>query len=201
MPINANSCRGVPDAVGDIGCGFPQVRPKGRSYPQVGLRWWRKRPEAARVEPHTGLRNGVTHVRAFDEVQARLDGANDLDSTMAVGWEAFELIYFVTHRFGGLRSNGFATWMWAMEPASDGGDALDTRPPRRKTGLSVGSADLAELSEDDAFRTLAALAVRLQDKLKDAALDPRPERAWDAQACARAAKAAAELYDLFVLDE
>lgn len=138
---------------------------------------------------------------AFETAQAALADARDLDSVMAAGWDAFELTYFVAHRYGGLKSDGFATWMYAMEPASDGADALDPGPVRRQARLSIDSADLADLSEDDAFRTLAALAALLQDRLSKAALTPPSHRLQDAKSCSQAAEAAAQLYDLFVLDE
>lgn len=119
---------------------------------------------------------------------------------MAAGWEAFELILFVAHKYGGQKSDAFATWMWAMGPASDGSTALEPGPTRRGTGLAIDSSDLAGIEESDAFRVLASIATELHAKLSAAALDPRPERAHDAKACSRAAEAASELRGLFTLD-
>lgn len=138
---------------------------------------------------------------AFETAQAALANAHDLDSVMTTSWDAFELIYFAAHTYGGLKSNAFATWMYAMEPASDGTDALDPGPTRRKAALSLRAADLADISEDDAFRILAALARQLQSKLSQVALDPPPDRVQDAKYCDQAAEAASQLYDLFALDE
>lgn len=147
------------------------------------------------------LRNGVVLVEPFGMVRARLADADGLDSVMAAGWEAFEVILFAAHEYGGLKSGGFATWMWAVGPASDGSAALEPGPPRREAGLGIDSGDLAGVGEDDAFRALAVLAEQLHGKLRAAALDASPERVHDAEACGRAAEAASELHGLFALDE
>lgn len=140
-------------------------------------------------------------MKAFEAVQARVAEADDLDSVMAVGWEAFEFILFVARRYEALKSDAFPTWMWAMGLASDGSNALEPGASRRGSGPAIDSGDLGETGEDDAFRALAALAGELRDRLRDAALDPGPERVHDARACARAAEAASELYELFAPDE
>lgn len=48
------------------------------------------------------LRNGVVLVvEPFETVRARLAGANGLDSVMAAGWEAFEVILLAAQEYGG----------------------------------------------------------------------------------------------------
>lgn len=138
---------------------------------------------------------------AFDAVREKLVGAHDLDSAMAAGWETFEFILLVAYKYGGRRSGMFATWMWAMGPASDGSSLLEPGPSRGGTGLAADYRDLDEISEDDAARALASLAGELHGRLRAAALDTRPDRVHDVKACGQAAEAASELHRLFALDE
>lgn len=155
----------------------------------------------ARVETHEAERNGVVQVKAFTVMRDKLAAVGDLDSVMAAGWEVFEFIDLVAYRYGGLKSNGFATWMTAIGPASDGTGLLEPGPDQYGVRLEITPDDLNWGTEDEAFTSLAALAAELKETLLKAARDPRPDRVHDAKACAKAAEAAAELHELFVLDE
>lgn len=139
-------------------------------------------------------------MKAFEVMQGKLAQAQDLDAVMLVGWEAFEFISLVAYKYGGLKSDRFATWMWAMGPATDGTGLLEPGPSRSGARLGIDPEDLDWRTENEAFANLASLAAELEVKLRDAALDPRPERVYDVKACARAAEAAAELHGLLALD-
>lgn len=141
-------------------------------------------------------------VETLEAVQMKLGDADDLDSVMVAGWEAFEYVQDVAYAYAGLKTTGFATWMWAMGPANDGGTAIEPFRVPRRTWPKPDPGKLATPErEDDAFRDLAKLAEQLHGKLSMAARDPRPERVYDAEACGRAAAAALELHELLTLDE
>lgn len=148
------------------------------------------------------MRNGVMQVEAL-KVQAKLDAADDLDSVMAAGWEAFEFVLAVADAYADLKTNAFAAWMGVTGPASKGSTAIEPRsrgPRQAWPEIGLGEPVRPD-KEDHAFRNLARLAEQLHGKLSAAAGDPRPERVYDAEACGRAAAAALELHGLLTLDE
>jgi hypothetical protein len=138
-------------------------------------------------------------VKAFDGVTAKVAAAEDLSATLAVGWEAFQLIAAVADYCAGKASTGFATWMLALAPACEGRDHLSSAPSiPEEPAPRVAQPDLGLVTEDDAASGLARLAQELIRRLQAAASSATVPA--DSLACKRAAESATEIYRLFASD-
>jgi hypothetical protein len=138
-------------------------------------------------------------MRAIDGTRTRLDAATSLASTLAAGWDAFELIGAVSADYADRVSGAFATWMSAIPPSCEGRDALGFAPSMPEDiAPAAERPDVRTVDEDQAADLLAELAAVLCQQLQAAAAQAViPE---DAKACQRGADAAAEIRELLAQD-
>ena len=137
-------------------------------------------------------------MQRFTEIEQKLAQAKPLDELTA-SCEAFQFIVTVADHYADHTSGWFAKWMSVIPPACEGRDYLGLAPSmRREVVADVDPLDLEAISEDEAARSLASIVAALLKHLPAAAAmatDPA-----DAQACAKAAEAAAEVRDLLAMD-
>jgi hypothetical protein len=138
-------------------------------------------------------------MRMFSEAEEKLARAEGLGEELAAGWEAFQFIVLVADHYSQQASGWFATWMSVLPPACEGRDCIGLAPsPRPEPAGPVEIPALTAVADDDAAAGLAGIAAVLRKRLQETASAARG--AGDARACAHAADAAAEIYDLLALD-
>jgi len=127
-----------------------------------------------------------------ENISKRLDDAHTIQTVLAAGWEAFDLIrQIATVRAHGT-SGSYATWMSVIPPACEGRDALGRAPSLPlDQDQEVVPEDYA--TDDQAAHDVAALARVLGHRLQAGAI---AHDVADQQAIERAALAAAEILGL-----
>jgi hypothetical protein len=129
------------------------------------------------------------------DARSRLLSASSPPEIIDAAWEAFECIWFVADEFAGQVTGSFAAWVTCGSPACEGQHALGralSMAAAARPGMPPG---IAGVSEDEAARLVGALAATLEERLGAAAR--QADLSADAQACQRAAGAAAEIRGLF----
>lgn len=135
---------------------------------------------------------------SFSVIEGRLESAGTLGEALGACWVAFECAGLVAESYAALASSHFATWVSVGAPACEGREAVGFAPSMPGTVAGVrGLPDPAQVPEEDAADLLARLAVAIQRCLRGAA--ERAQVAGDAEACARAAGAAAEIRGLLAV--
>jgi hypothetical protein len=131
-----------------------------------------------------------------DAVWGRLLSASDPADIISASWVAFECIRLCANELAGQVTRHFATWVTAAAPACEGRDALGRAPAMPAAAACPGPlCRIAGESEDAAARLIGGLAALLEERLGAAAR--QAATAADATACTRAARAAAEIRELF----
>jgi hypothetical protein len=135
-------------------------------------------------------------MNAFEAIEGRLASAGTLREALGASWAGFECVRQVADVYAARVTGHFATWMSVVGPACEGRDAVGFAPSMPgAAAVMAGLPDLAGVAEDDAARMVAAVAAALQERLRVVGGAARVP--GDAEACARAADAAAEIRRLF----
>ena len=137
----------------------------------------------------------VNDMTPTDGIEAHLRMAAGLPQTLAVGFDAFEVIRMTARDWQDRAPGLFAAFMTAADAAVDGREALTIAPSLPPADVArPRSVVTAGIDSGQAASALAALASVLQDRLTAAA--GRAHLPGDRAACQDAAAAAGRICQL-----